>query len=82
MFDILLSMEDKKLLKKELIKHDEVEMLIKGKGLSQMLSKRKCESCQFSLADISYESRPSMMIREHIECEECGYEQEELYCLS
>ena len=75
-------MEDEKTLnKRELIPNDDAEVYLKGKGLSQMLTKQKCGNCKFSLATVTYASRPMMTIREHRECEDCGHEEEFFYYL-
>jgi len=74
-------MSCEKYSKKELIKIDEVELMLKGKGLSQMLLKQLCGNCRFSLASLSYASRPMMTMREEKECEGCGHVEENYHYL-
>lgn len=74
-------MKENKFPKKEIIKHDETELLLKGKGLSQMMTRQKCCNCNFSLATVNYSSKPMMTIREIKDCEDCGHEEENYYYL-
>ena len=74
-------MVDKKYPRKDFFDFDEVELLLKGKGLSQMLSKQQCGNCRFSLATLSYASRPMMTMLEERECEGCGHVEEKYYYL-
>lgn len=68
--------------RKDFFDFDEVELMLKGKGLSQMLSKQQCGNCKFSLATISYASQPMMTIKEERECEGCGHAEEKYFYLN